>query len=155
MELTVALTGLKPDDIGKYVLLPGDPARSNRVSKYLDNVEFIGMYRKHLTFTGYYKGVKVSVTSAGLGCPSASIATQELINIGTEAVIRIGSSAALDLKIKVNDLLISTSAMKNEGTSVPMYMINRVICNQSLSDDWLKFFEEQHIKFTNASERKK
>ena len=116
-EIRQYCTGLKPGDIGKYVLLPGDPARSDRASKYLDNAEFIGMHREHRTFTGYYKGVKVSVTSTGLGCPSASIATQELINIGAEAVIRIGSSAALDPKIKVGDLLISTGAMKNEGTS--------------------------------------
>ncbi len=110
-------TGLKPGDVGKYVLLPGDPDRSDRVAKYLDDVVFVGMHREHRTFTGYYKGVKVSVTSTGLGCPSASIATQELSNIGAEVFIRIGSSAALDPKIKVGDLLVSTGAMKNEGTS--------------------------------------
>lgn len=116
-EIRQYCTGLKPGDVGKYVLLPGDPARSDRVAKYLDDVKFIGMHREHRTYTGYYKGVKVSVTSTGLGCPSASIATQELSNIGAEVFIRIGSSAALDPNIKVGDLLISTGAMKNEGTS--------------------------------------
>ena len=53
---------LKPGDIGKYVLLPGDPARSDRVAKYLDNAEFVAENREHRTFTGYYKGVKISVT---------------------------------------------------------------------------------------------
>lgn len=110
-------TGLIPGNVGKYVLLPGDPERSDRVAKYLDDVEFIGMHREHRTFTGYYKGLKVSVTSTGLGCPSAAIATQELSNIGAEVFVRIGSSAALDPKIKVGDLLVSTGCMKNEGTS--------------------------------------
>ena len=80
---------LKPGDIGKYVLLPGDPARSDRVAKYLDNAEFVAENREHRTFTGYYKGVKISVTSTGMGCPSATIAAEELMNIGAECLIRI------------------------------------------------------------------
>lgn len=108
---------LEPGDIGDYVLLPGDPLRADRVAKYLDNAELIVHNREHRTFTGYYKGVKVSVTSTGMGCPSAAIATEELINIGAKVLIRIGSSAALDPKIKIGDLMISTAAMKNEGTS--------------------------------------
>lgn len=63
---------LKPGDIGKYVLLPGDPARSDRVAKYLDNAELVANNREHRTFTGYYKGVRVSVTSTGMGCPVCS-----------------------------------------------------------------------------------
>ena len=99
---------LKPGDIGKYVLLPGDPARSDRVAKYLDNAEFVAENREHRTFTGYYKGVKISVTSTGMGCPSATIAAEELMNIGAECLIRIGSSAALQDDIKIGDLMIST-----------------------------------------------
>ena len=108
---------LKPGDIGKYVLLPGDPARSDRVAKYLDNAELVANNREHRTFTGYYKGVRVSVTSTGMGCPSAAIAAEELMNIGAECLIRIGSSAALQDGISIGDLMISTGSMKNEGTS--------------------------------------
>ena len=108
---------LKPGDIGKYVLLPGDPARSDRVAKYLDNAEFVAENREHRTFTGYYKGVKISVTSTGMGCPSATIAAEELMNIGAECLIRIGSSAALQDDIKIGDLMISTGSMKKEGKS--------------------------------------
>lgn len=110
-------TTLIKGDVGKYVLLPGDPARSNRVAKYLDDAVLVADNREHRTFTGYYKGIKVSVTSTGLGCPSASIAAEELINIGAEVLVRIGSSAALNPEYKVGDLLISTGTMKNEGTS--------------------------------------
>lgn len=108
---------LKPGDTGKYVLLPGDPARADRVAGYLDNAELIANNREHRTFTGFYKGVKVSVTSTGMGCPSAAIAAEELINIGAECLIRIGSTAALQPDPKIGDLIISTGSMKNEGTS--------------------------------------
>ena len=108
---------LSPGEIGEYVLLPGDPARSDIVAGYLDDAKLMANNREHRTFTGYYKGVKVSVTSTGMGCPSAAIAAEELINIGAKALIRIGSSAALDPRIRIGDLMISRAAMKNEGTS--------------------------------------
>ena len=108
---------LSPGEIGEYVLLPGDPARSDIVATYLDDAKLMANNREHRTFTGYYKGVKVSVTSTGMGCPSAAIAAEELINIGAKALIRIGSSAALDPNIRIGDLMISRAAMKNEGTS--------------------------------------
>ncbi len=65
-------------DVGEYVLLPGDPARSDIVAKYLDDAVLVGNKREHRSFTGYYKGVKVSVTSTGMGCPSTAIAVEEL-----------------------------------------------------------------------------
>lgn len=108
---------LSPGEIGDYVLLPGDPARSDIVANYLNDAKLMANNREHRTFTGYYKGIKVSVTSTGMGCPSAAIAAEELINIGAKALIRIGSSAALDPSIRIGDLMISKAAMKNEGTS--------------------------------------
>ena len=108
---------LKPGDVGEYVLLPGDPARSDIVAKYLDDAQLVGNNREHRTFTGYYKGIKISVTSTGMGCPSAAIAAEELINIGAKVLIRIGSTAAIKDGINIGDLVITTAAMKNEGTS--------------------------------------
>ena len=108
---------LSPGDIGEYVLLPGDPARSDRVASYLDDAKLVGHNREHRSFTGFYKGVKVSVTSTGMGCPSATIAAEELMNIGAECLIRIGSSGALQPHLRIGDLMISTASMKNEGTS--------------------------------------
>lgn len=108
---------LSPGDIGEYVLLPGDPARSDIAAKYLDGARLMANNREHRTFTGFYKGVKISVTSTGMGCPSTAIAAEELINIGAKTLIRIGSSAALDPRVKIGDLMITAGAMKNEGTS--------------------------------------
>lgn len=108
---------LSPGDVGKYVLLPGDPKRSDIVAKYLDDAKLVGDHREHRTFTGYYKGIKISSCSTGMGCPSAAIACEELINIGAECLIRIGSTGALQPGIEIGDLIISTASMKNEGTS--------------------------------------
>lgn len=108
---------LSPGDVGKYVLLPGDPKRSDIVAQYLDDAKLVGDHREHRTFTGYYKGIKISSCSTGMGCPSAAIACEELINIGAECLIRIGSTGALQPGIEIGDLIISTASMKNEGTS--------------------------------------
>lgn len=110
-------THLKVGDVGKYVLLPGDPARADNVAKYLEETFMVAYNREFKTYTGFYKGIKVSVTSTGIGCPSASIAVEELINVGAQNFIRIGTTAALQKGIKVGDLIISKGSMKNEGTS--------------------------------------
>lgn len=108
---------LSPGDVGKYVLLPGDPKRSDIVAEYLNNPKLVGDNREHRTFTGTYKGITISSCSTGMGCPSTAIACEELINIGAENLIRIGSTGALQKNISIGDLVISTGAMKNEGTS--------------------------------------
>lgn len=108
---------LGPGDVGRYVLLPGDPDRANTVASYLDDAQLIAEHREHRTFTGYYKGLKISVTSTGMGCPSTAITAEELYNIGAECLIRIGSTGALQNYINIGDLIISTGSMKNEGTS--------------------------------------
>ncbi len=108
---------VSPGDIGDYVLLPGDPERSDRVAKYLDDAKLVANNREHRTVTGYYKGIKVSCTSTGMGCPSTAIACEELINVGAKVLIRIGSTGALQPELKIGDLVISTGSMKNEGTS--------------------------------------
>lgn len=128
---------LSPGDIGEYVLLPGDPARSNRVAGYLEDAKLVADNREHRTFTGFYKGIKISVTSTGMGCPSTAIACEELINIGARCLIRIGSTGALQEGISIGDLIVSTGSMKNEGTSrfyvpdefpaVPDFDLTRII----------------------------
>jgi len=108
---------LKPGDVGDYVLLPGDPDRVLRIAKHLDDAQEVVFHREYRTCTGYYKGIKVSATSTGIGCPSAAIAVEELANIGVRAVIRVGSTGALQPHLRIGDLVISTGAMRNEGTS--------------------------------------
>ncbi|MBC7083819.1 MAG: uridine phosphorylase [Bacillota bacterium] len=108
----------KPGDVGKYVLLPGDPARVERIAQHLENPVRVAYHREFLTYTGSYKGITVSATSTGIGCPSAAIAVEELANIGAEAFIRVGSTGGLQEFLQIGDLVISEGAMKCEGTSV-------------------------------------
>ena len=108
---------LKKGDVAKYVLLPGDPKRVGYIAKFLDHAVLKADNREYVTATGEYKGVGVSVTSTGIGGPSASIAMEELINIGADTFIRVGTAGGLSLKVKPNDLAIAQAAIKDEGTT--------------------------------------
>jgi len=108
---------LSEGDVGEYVLLPGDPFRTDIVAQYLDDVELVGHKRAHKTYTGFYKGIKMSVTSTGMGCPSAAMVLEELANIGGRVFLRLGTSAGLKPDVKVGDILVTIASMKNEGTS--------------------------------------
>jgi uridine phosphorylase len=108
---------LQPGDVGDYVLLPGDPDRVLRIARHLENAQEIAFHREYRTVTGTYRGLRVSATSTGIGCPSAAIAVEELANIGVRGVVRVGSTGALQPHLKIGDLVITTGSMKNEGTS--------------------------------------
>lgn len=108
---------VRPGDVGKYVLLPGDPDRVLRIAKYLDDAREITFHREYRTCTGTYKGIPISATSTGIGCPSAAIAVEELANVGATHFVRVGSTGALQPGIKIGDLIVSTGSMRNEGTS--------------------------------------
>ena len=108
---------LKPGDVGEYVLLPGDPARVEVFAKLIDNPRKVAYKREYQTYTGTYKGITVSCTSTGIGCPSTAIAVEELANIGVKTFIRIGSCAGLADDVHPRDLIIATGSMRNEGTT--------------------------------------
>ena len=109
--------GLRPGDVGEYVILPGDPKRCAKIAKYFDNPVLVGDSREFLTYTGTIDGVKVSVTSTGIGGPSASIALEELTNIGANTFIRVGTCGGMDIEAKGGDVIIATGAIRMEGTS--------------------------------------
>lgn len=104
-------------DVGRYVILPGDPKRCEKIAKYFDNAELVADSREYVTYTGYLDGVKVSVTSTGIGGPSASIAMEELVQAGADTFIRIGTCGGMQLKVESGDAIIATGAIRMEGTS--------------------------------------
>lgn len=104
-------------DVGKYVILPGDPKRCALIAKYLDDPVMMADNREYVTYTGTLDGVKVSVTSTGIGGPSASIAMEELVMSGADTFIRIGTSGGMDIAVKSGDLVIANGAIRMEGTS--------------------------------------
>lgn len=109
--------GLKEGEVGEYVILPGDPKRCKKIAEYFDNAELVADSREFVTYTGYIDGIKVSVTSTGIGGPSASIALEELVNIGAKKFIRVGTCGGMDIDVKGGDIVIATGAIRMEGTS--------------------------------------
>ncbi len=105
------------DQVGKYVVLPGDPGRVPKIAAYLENAEQISYNREYNTYTGILNGEKVSVVSTGIGGPSAAIAVEELIKCGAHTFIRIGTSGGIDTRVIGGDLLIASAAVRAEGTS--------------------------------------
>mgnify|MGYP001145461693 FL=1 len=109
--------GLNKGDVGEYVILPGDPKRCEKIAAYFDNAELKADRREFTTYTGFLNGTKVSVTSTGIGGPSASIALEELVNIGAKTFIRVGTCGGIDTNVKGGDIVIATGAIRMEGTS--------------------------------------
>lgn len=105
------------DEVGRYVILPGDPKRCVKIAQYFDNSVLIADNREYITYTGTLDGVKVSVTSTGIGGPSASIAMEELYRCGADTFVRIGTCGGMQTEIKSGDIVIATAAVRMEGTS--------------------------------------
>jgi uridine phosphorylase len=109
--------GIRPGQVGKYVILPGDPKRCKKIAAHFENSELVADCREYVTYTGYLDGVKVSVSSTGIGGPSASIAMEELNRCGADTFIRVGTCGGVDLAVMGGDLVIATGAIRMEGTS--------------------------------------
>ena len=109
---------IKPGQIGEFVIMPGDPGRCHLIAEHFENPQLIAQSREYITYTGKYKELTVSVTSTGMGCPSAAIALEELIMSGAKYLIRLGTTGALQKNINLGDIIIPTSAVRLEGTSV-------------------------------------
>ena len=108
---------LKKGDVGRYVILPGDPGRCEKIAKYFDEPRFVAQNREYVTYTGKLCGVPVSVTSTGIGGASAAIAIEELIHCGADTFIRVGTAGGMQKDVIGGDVCIATGAIRFEGTS--------------------------------------
>ena len=105
------------EDIGHYVFLPGDPDRVPWIASYLENAQKVAQSREFTTYTGTLDGTRVSVTSTGIGGPSAAIAMEELAALGAHTFLRIGTCGGMQPDVKSGDIVIATGAVRMEGTS--------------------------------------
>ncbi|MCL2087617.1 MAG: uridine phosphorylase [Oscillospiraceae bacterium] len=105
------------EQVGKYVILPGDPGRVPLIAERLDNAVKVAYNREYQTYTGELSGEKVSVVSTGIGGPSAAIAIEELFRCGAHTFIRVGTSGGINLKVTGGDLVIASAAVRGDGTS--------------------------------------
>lgn len=110
-------TGIGPEDIGKYVIMPGDPKRCAKIAEHFDDAKLVADSREYTTYTGTLDGVKVSVTSTGIGGPSASIAIEELSKAGAHTFIRVGTCGGMQRDVCGGDIVIANGAIRMEGTS--------------------------------------
>lgn len=99
---------IRPGDVGRYVLLPGDPDRCEKIAKHFDDYRFVTYNREYKIYTGTIDGKAVSVCSTGIGGPSAAIALEELAHCGADTFIRVGSSGGIDPEVLGGDVVIAT-----------------------------------------------
>ena len=107
-----------PGEVGRYVFLPGDPGRSEPIARYFDEPKLVAKNREYETWTGYLDGEMVSVTSTGIGCPSSAIAMEELVRVGADTFVRVGTSGAMQPNIKPGELGVIHAAIRDEGTTL-------------------------------------
>jgi len=108
--------GLTREDVGDYVLVPGDPFRTPLIARFIDGAKEVAFSREYRTFTGTVDGVKVSTMSTGMGGPSVAIGIEELHELGVHTLLRVGTCGAAQPEIKMGDLVISYAAVRSEGT---------------------------------------
>ncbi|MCL2425293.1 MAG: uridine phosphorylase [Oscillospiraceae bacterium] len=101
----------------KYVLLPGDPGRVEKIAQYLDNPRFHCQNREYTTWLGELEGETVMVMSTGMGGPSTAIAVEELFMTGVHTFIRIGTCGGMAEQVVGGDVVVATGAIRVDGTS--------------------------------------
>lgn len=104
------------DEVGEYVFLPGDPARAELIASCFDSNEFVASNREFTTYSGWLDGARVSVTSTGIGGPSAAIAIEELVKLGAHTFIRVGTCGGIQEPLVPGMLIIPTAAIRKDGT---------------------------------------
>ena len=105
-------------EVGRYVILPGDPGRCPSIAALFDDAHLVARNREYTTYTGTLLGEKVSVCSTGIGGPSASIAMEELTAIGADTFIRVGTCGGIAMDVLPGDVVVATGAIRYEHTSL-------------------------------------
>ncbi len=108
---------LEYGDLGKYVILTGDPERVEYIASFLEEPKFLASKREFVSYSGTLLGEKVGVLSTGIGGPSAAIAVEEAVKCGAHTFIRIGTAGGIKTDVKGGDTVIASSAVRQEGTS--------------------------------------
>ena len=107
----------KRGDVGRYCILTGDPGRVSKIASLLSNPREVANNREFVTYTGYLDDTMVSVSSTGIGGPSAAISMQELYACGADTFIRVGTCGGIDLNVMGGDIVIASACVRAEGTA--------------------------------------
>lgn len=101
----------------QIALLPGDPARVEKIARALERGRFVALHREFCTWLGYIKDVPILITSTGIGGPSTAIAVEELAQLGVRAFLRVGTTGAIQSHMNIGDIVITTGAVRLDGAS--------------------------------------
>ena len=108
----------EPGDVAPFVLLPGDPNRAKLIAEtFLDAPQRYTDYRSLWGYTGHYQGLRVSVQTTGMGCPSLAIVTEELVRLGAKTLIRVGTAGIVAEGVSPGELVIASAAVPQDGTT--------------------------------------
>ena len=129
-------TGVGPQDIGKYVILPGDPKRCAKIAEFLTDAKQVADNREFTTYTGTLDGVRVSVTSTGIGGPSAAIAIEELSKCGAHTFLRVGTCGGMQENILGGDLVIADGAIRMEDSFFGQHEPQIMPVSYELTQKW-------------------
>lgn len=149
--------GFSPEIKGDYALLPGDPDRVDEIAKHLENPKLIAHKREYRTVLGEVEGKKVFVCSTGIGGPSTAIAVEELIQAGVKTFIRIGTCGGINLEVDGGDVIVATSAVRQEGTSLQYAPIEfpataDFFVTSALYETAKKFSQRVHVGIVQAKD---
>ena len=119
------ITGCRPGDIAPHLFVCGDPARVDRIAADWDTRREVCSVREYRILTGEKEGVPLSAASHGIGAPGTAVLLEEMIKIGAQTILRIGNSGGLEPSLELGDLVVTTGAVRDDGTSktyvVPEY----------------------------------
>jgi uridine phosphorylase len=107
---------LAKGEVGKYAIVPGDPDRCEKIAAFLDRPRKVAQKREFTTYEGYIEEQLVTVTSTGIGGPSAAICIEELVKCGAEIFIRVGTCASTSVKVSRGDIVVVSGSVRMEGT---------------------------------------
>ena len=108
---------LSKGEVGKYCILPGDPARCKQIASFLENPHHVSTNREYTVYNGTLEGETVTVCSTGIGGPSTAIAVEELATCGATTMIRVGTCGGISTKVCAGDVVIASGAVRQDGTS--------------------------------------
>jgi uridine phosphorylase len=137
-------------DVHDIALIPGDPGRVDRIAAQCEDAVTVAENREYKVVNATYDGTDLTIASTGIGCPSASIAVEELSRVGVETFVRVGTTGALQSDIDIGDMVVATGAAKNEGTTkryepvefpaVPDFAVTRALVDAAEAND-----EDVHV----------
>lgn len=107
----------KKRDLAEFLLVPGDPDRVPKIAGLWDSAKEISCHREFRSFTGKYKGVPISALSSGIGSACMAIVVNEASRLGVHTFVRVGSTGAIQKDIDCGDVIISSAAVRLDGTS--------------------------------------